>query len=105
MLRRDGDMWTVAFGGRTVPLRDAKGLRDLALLLAVPGREVAAVDLVAGSAQPVQAFGADPVLDERARAEYRARLAEFDDGLAQADAHHDIERSARCTCASPGTAG
>ncbi|HWM96048.1 MAG TPA: ATPase, partial [Streptosporangiaceae bacterium] len=60
-----------------------------------PGREVAAADLVTGTAQPVQAFGADPVLDERARAEYRARLAELDDELAQADAHHDIERSAR----------
>jgi len=95
VLRRDGDVWTVVFGGRTVRLRDAKGLRDLAVLLAAPGREVAAVDLVAGSVQPVQAFGADPVLDERARAEYRARLADLDDELAQADAHHDIERSAR----------
>jgi hypothetical protein len=41
------------------------------------------------------ALGADPVLDERARAEYRARLAELDGELAQADAHQDIERSAR----------
>ena len=48
VFRRDGDVWTVAFGGRTVPLRDAKGLRDLAVLLAAPGREVAATELVAG---------------------------------------------------------
>ena len=38
---------------------------------------------------------ADPVLDDRARAEYRARLADLDDELAEADARHDIERSAR----------
>ncbi len=95
VFRRDGDVWTVGFGGRAVLLRDAKGLRDLAVLLAAPGREVAAAALVTGGAQPVQAFGADPVLDDRARAEYRARLAELDDELAQADAHHDIERSAR----------
>jgi tetratricopeptide (TPR) repeat protein len=95
VFRRDGDLWTVGFGGRAVLLRDAKGLRDLAVLLAAPGREVAAAALVTGGAQPVQAFGADPVLDDRARAEYRARLAELDDELAQADAHHDIERSAR----------
>src|SRR6266568_1523975 len=82
-------------GDRAAQLRDAKGLRDLAVLLAAPGQEVAAVDLVAGPAQPVQALGADPVLDERARAAYRARLGELDDELAQADAHHDIERSAR----------
>jgi hypothetical protein len=99
VFRRDGDVWTVAFNGRTVPLRDAKGLRDLAVLLAAPGREVAVTDLAAGvpggEAPAVAALGADPVLDDRARAAYRARLAELDGELAEADAHHDIERSAR----------
>jgi len=99
VFRRDGDVWTVAFNGRTVPLRDAKGLRDLAVLLAAPGREVAVTDLAAGvpggQAPAVAALGADPVLDDRARAAYRARLAELDGELAETDAHHDIERSAR----------
>ena len=93
--RRDGEVWTLVFAGRRAQLRDAKGLRDLAVLLGAPGQEVAAADLVTGTAQPAQAFGADPVLDERARTEYRTRLTELDDELAQADAHHDIERSAR----------
>ena len=100
VFRRDGDVWTVAFNGRTVPLRDAKGLRDLAVLLAAPGWEVAVTDLAAGvpggQAPAVAALGADPILDDRARAAYRARLAELDGELAEADAHHDIERSARC---------
>ncbi len=99
LFRRDGEVWTVAFNGRTVPLRDAKGLRDLAVLLAAPGREVAATELVAGvhggTATAIAALGADPVLDDRARAAYRARLADLDDELAEADAHHDIGRSAR----------
>jgi AAA ATPase domain len=99
VFRRDGDVWTVAFSGRTVPLRDAKGLRDLAVLLAAPGREVAVTELAAGvpggQAPAVAALGADPILDDRARAAYRARLAELDDELAEADARHDIERSAR----------
>jgi RecA/RadA recombinase len=98
-LRRDGDVWTVTFNGRTVSLRDVKGLRDLAVLLPAPGREVAATDLAAGVpgelAPAVAALGADPVLDDRARAAYRARLAELDDELAEADARHDIERSSR----------
>ena len=93
--RRDGEVWTLAFAGRRAQLRDAKGLRDLAVLLAAPGQEVAAADLVTGTVRPVQVFGADPVLDERARAAYRARLADLDDELAEADAHHDIGRSAR----------
>jgi hypothetical protein len=99
VFRRDGDTWTLAFGGRSVPLRDAKGLRDLAILLATPGREVAATELVTGvadaAAAGLAALGADPVLDDQARAAYRARLTQLDDELAEADRHHDIERSAR----------
>jgi hypothetical protein len=100
VFRRDGDVWTVAFGGRTTALKDAKGLRDLAVLLAAPGREVAAADLAAGAdgsqaAAAISALGADPVLDDRARAAYRTRLADLDDELATADAHYDLERSAQ----------
>src|SRR4029077_4737889 len=87
VFRRDGDIWTVAFHGRSVPLRDAKGLRDLAVLLAAPGREVAAAALAAAAggsqtAAAMGALGADPVLDARARAAYRTRLADLDDELA-----------------------
>lgn len=99
VFRRNGGVWTVAFNGRAVPLRDAKGLRDLAVLLAAPGREVAVTELAAGvpgrEAPAVAALGADPILDDRARAAYRARLADLDGDLAEADAHHDVERSAR----------
>jgi hypothetical protein len=99
VFRSEGDTWTLAFGGRSVPLRDAKGLRDLAVLLAAPGREVAATELIAGVAGTAAAglatLGADPVLDDRARAAYRTRLARLDEELVEADTHHDIERSAR----------
>ena len=99
VFRRDTDTWTLVFGGRSVPMRDAKGLRDLAVLLAAPGRDVAATELVAGvasaAAAGLAALGADPVLDDRARAAYRTRLARLDEELAEADTHHDIERSAR----------
>jgi hypothetical protein len=99
VFRRDGDTWTLAFGGRSVPLRDAKGLRDLAILLAAPGRDVAATELAAGAASAaaagLAALGADPVLDDQARAAYRTRLARLDEELAEADTHGDIERSAR----------
>jgi hypothetical protein len=99
VFRREGDTWTLAFGGRGVALRDAKGLRDLAVLLAAPGRDVAATELIAGvttaAAAGLAGLGADPVLDDRARAAYRTRLARLDEELAEADTHHDIERSAR----------
>ena len=47
-LRREGDYWSLSFEGRTVALRDLKGLHYLARLLAHPGREFHVLDLVAG---------------------------------------------------------
>ncbi|HEU5314568.1 MAG TPA: transcriptional regulator, partial [Chloroflexota bacterium] len=38
VFRREGDYWSVGFEGRTVRLRDLKGLRYLARLLADPGQ-------------------------------------------------------------------
>jgi hypothetical protein len=48
VFRREGDYWSVVFEGHTVRLRDSKGLRCLARLMADPGREFHAVDLVVG---------------------------------------------------------
>ena len=45
--RREGDYWSVVFEGRTVRVRDLKGIRYLAVLLAHPGRELHVLDLVA----------------------------------------------------------
>jgi hypothetical protein len=38
--QRDGDVWTVRYGGRALRLKDGKGPRYLAILLAAPGRVV-----------------------------------------------------------------
>jgi hypothetical protein len=83
VFRRDGGRWTVGIGGTTVRLRHAKGLADLAVLLAAPGRPVPAVDLAAAVAgeevRIALGFGSDPVLDPRARRELRARLHDLGD--------------------------
>ena len=46
VFRREGDYWSVIFEGRTVRVRDRKGMRYLAQLLAHPGREFHVLDLV-----------------------------------------------------------
>ena len=91
--RRDGETWTLGYAGREVHLADAKGLHDLATLLANPGAEVTAYRLWGGG--PGGPPGADPVLDERARAAYRRRLAELDELLDAADARGDPAASDR----------
>jgi tetratricopeptide (TPR) repeat protein len=91
-LRRNGQDWLLTMGGRTTRLRHGKGLAQLAVLLANPGREVSAAELAGG--MPVQA-APDPVLDEPARRAYRKRLAELDAALARAAERGDASAASR----------
>ncbi len=109
VFRREGDYWTVTFDEHTIRLRDLKGMRYLARLLADPGREFHVLDLVAaetgsvaqtGSSQvvslPRAALGdAGEMLDARAKDAYRRRLAEIDDDIEEARATGDGERAAQ----------
>ena len=109
MFRREGDYWSVVFEGRTVRVRDLKGMRYLARLLAHPGREFHVLDLVAAEtgrvsqAESGQAAGlsrralgdAGEMLDARAKNAYRRRLAEIEDDMEQARAIGDTERAAQ----------
>ena len=45
--QREGDYWSLVYEGRTLHVRDLKGMRYLARLLAHPGREFHVLDLVA----------------------------------------------------------
>jgi hypothetical protein len=93
-LRLVGDMWEASYRGRTAFLRDVKGLRDLAALLARPGTDLAALELAGSGAV---ATVADPVLDRTALAAYRARLADLDDEIAAARDGADLARQRRAT--------
>ena len=50
LFRREGDYWTVAFGGSVVRMRDTKGLGYLARLLRHPHREFHVLELLGGDA-------------------------------------------------------
>ena len=95
--RRAGASWTLSYAGRTVRLPDAKGMRDLAVLLSRPGQPVPAAELVALSgggrqARAGLALGADAVLDDRAKQAYRRRLQDLDREVAEAEDQGDPER-------------
>jgi tetratricopeptide (TPR) repeat protein len=103
VFRREGDYWSVIFDGQSVHVRDLKGMRYLARLLADPGREYHVLDLVAAEtgrdAQadlPLSALGdAGEILDARAKDAYRRRLTEIDDDIEHAHATGDAERAAQ----------
>jgi hypothetical protein len=98
----------VVFDGRTVRVRDLKGMRYLARLLADPGRDFHVLDLVAAETGVAQVEGgratglthaplgdAGEMLDARAKDAYRRRLAEIEDDIEQARAIGDPERAAQ----------
>jgi tetratricopeptide (TPR) repeat protein len=96
VFRREGDYWSVVFEGLTVRVRDLKGMRYLAQLLAHPGREFHVLDLVAAETGQQVALGdAGEILDEGAKSAYRRRLAEIEDDIERARALGDAEREAQ----------
>ncbi len=95
---REGDYWTIVFGGRTARLRDSKGLRYLHLLLCRAGDEVYSPDLIAEAEPGAPTTGsgdAGPRLDARARAAYKERLHELSDDLEDARRCNDLGRAER----------
>ncbi|HEX2232813.1 MAG TPA: hypothetical protein VHG69_05565 [Thermoleophilaceae bacterium] len=109
VFRREGDYWSVVFEGRTIRVRDLKGVRYLVRLLADPGREFHALDLVAAeTGKDAQVDGsrvaglshgalgdAGEMLDARAKDAYRRRLAEIEDDIEQARVLGDKDRAAQ----------
>jgi TolB-like protein/tetratricopeptide (TPR) repeat protein len=88
--RREGELWRFDFGGDVVRLSDAKGFGDLVLLLSRPGEDLHCLELAGRQTEP---RGADPLLDERARREIRARIADLDLQIEEADRTGDSERA------------
>jgi hypothetical protein len=89
-----GGFWRVEFDGRQVELPDAKGLHDIGALLAAPGTEMHVLDLLGVDGPKL---GADPVLDDTAKAQYKARLTALAEGLDAADARGDQALAGRLT--------
>ncbi len=109
VLRREGEYFSIAFEGKPFRLKDSKGLQYLALLLAAPGKEFHALDLVAGGGglpsvrQSVDADefsssglgDAGEILDDQAKTAYKRRLVDLEEDLEEAEAFGDSERASR----------
>ena len=107
VFRKEGDYWTVSWRNTVVRLKDAKGLQHIAYLLANPGRQVLACELAAAGTAPGNHRAAiDPdrvdadlgdagaVLDAKAREQYRRRIGELQEELAEAVRLDDTCRAA-----------
>ena len=89
-LRREGELWSIESPeGRTLRLKDSKGLSYLERLFCQPGRELHVLEIIG------MGFAGDagPVLDEKAKAEYRERLHELRGVIDEAERFHDAPRA------------
>ena len=88
---RVGRKWRLAVADRSVLVDDSIGMLHLAVLIANPRQEIPAADLVRGLAAlsrpapgpPAGIGGPQPVLDDKAIAEYRNRLTQLDAEIAR----------------------
>ena len=122
IFRKEGEYWTVGYGGKAFRLKDTKGLGYLAHLLRHPGVEFHVLDLFGGIASRrddddagaadrglergdealekagihVAGLGdAGEMLDQQAKAEYRRRLGELREELDEAKAQGNPARAER----------
>ena len=80
----------ISFQGKQVQVRDSKGLGDLAVLLGAHGVDVHVLTLIG---HKLARLGADPVLDERAKAAFKSRLDHLAQEIDDADATGSLERA------------
>jgi len=92
LLRRDGDVWEIAYAGATARIRHLKGIADLAVLLARPDQEVHTLELM-GVVDIGDAAG--PAIDDQARNSYRTRVLDLQEEIDDAREANDLGRAER----------
>jgi hypothetical protein len=108
---RRGDYWTITYQQQVARLKSTRGLHCLAVLLRNPGREFHVGELLAqiiekpfmsatdGYASAVwqggRLYDAGPILDPRAKAEYKRRIDDLGRDLEEAERFNDSDRAAR----------
>ncbi len=96
--RLDGDHRIAEIGGGTASMQDLVGFRYIGRLLAEPGREFHALDLVAveqGTLRPERTAASQsglPALDDQARRAYQRRLVEIEADIDDATLANDLGR-------------
>ncbi len=108
VFRQEGEYWKTAYEGGSTNVRERGGMRFIALLLARPGEDIAAIEMFAtfsagagispaqdGLSAASDLGDAGEEFDARALSEYRRRLAEIESEIDAAETSHDSGAVAR----------
>jgi tetratricopeptide (TPR) repeat protein len=97
-MTQTGDTWLVTFGNVEFHVKNVRGVRMLATLVAEPNREFHVIDLSgtpSSDSERVDLGDSGPAIDEEARRQYRARVAELRGELEEAEEWNDTARAER----------
>ena len=90
VFRQEGELWVMAFDGRTARLPGVKGYGDISGLLARPGDAVHCAELMG----TVDSFAdQEPVLDEKAKSAYASRIRDLESEISTSERNNDLVRS------------
>lgn len=93
-LTLEGEFWKIEYRSQTTLIKNSKGMQMLAKLVAQPGHQFHVLDLSSpGNTLTTKPDDAIPLLDEKARDDYRQRLKAIDHALEESEALNDIGRS------------
>jgi tetratricopeptide (TPR) repeat protein len=95
LFMREGEFWSIGRASAPIRLRDTKGLRHLAQLLATPEHEFHVLELAVNGPVVDEPEAGSASLDRRATAEYRARIADLREEIEEAEQFADPERASR----------
>ena len=95
-IAKEGELWLVRGFGEVAHIKDSRGMQMLARLVGEPLRELHVLDL-AGANEPVDGGDSGELLDPKARAAYKARLAELIAERDRAEAWSDVGRAERAS--------
>jgi non-specific serine/threonine protein kinase len=88
---RQNDYWTIRYHGHAAFFKSMRGLCYLAILLSNPRREFHVMELLICRMDVATTAGV-PVLDARAKAEYKRRLSDLRQDLNEAERFNDPQR-------------
>lgn len=87
-IRKSGNVWVLSYSGRTVHIKDSRGINDLARLIRHKHHDVHVMDLVSGGSSALQESTSE-VLDEQALQQYKQRLQAIMEEKQQAGSSED----------------
>ena len=95
VFRKEGEYWSVRLGDDPALVKDSKGMGYLLTLLSTPQKEWHCLEMATpvarGKRQQVTDTG--PILDAQAKAQFRQRLLDIEDEIAEATEYNDDERA------------